>query len=66
MVRIVSATQAGRRRSSPSRKCSTSYIRRKLSVGYNKAAKLVGMMEELGVVSQPNRVGKREVLVPER
>ena len=48
------------------RKCSTSYIQRKLSVGYNKAAKLVEMMEEQGVVTQANHVGKREVLVPER
>jgi S-DNA-T family DNA segregation ATPase FtsK/SpoIIIE len=48
------------------RKCSTSYIQRKLSVGYNKAAKLVEMMEEQGVVSHANHVGKREVLVPER
>ena len=46
--------------------CSTSYIQRKLSVGYNKAAKLVEMMEAEGVVSQANHVGKREVLVPER
>jgi S-DNA-T family DNA segregation ATPase FtsK/SpoIIIE len=35
-------------------------------VGYNKAAKLVEMMEEQGVVSTANHVGKREVLVPER
>ncbi|MER2507232.1 MAG: DNA translocase FtsK, partial [Amaricoccus sp.] len=48
------------------RKCSTSYIQRKLSVGYNKAAKLVELMEEAGVVSHANHVGKREVLVPER
>ncbi|MFT3972649.1 MAG: DNA translocase FtsK 4TM domain-containing protein [Amaricoccus sp.] len=48
------------------RKCSTSYLQRKLSVGYNKAAKLVEMMEDQGVVSQANHVGKREVLVPER
>jgi S-DNA-T family DNA segregation ATPase FtsK/SpoIIIE len=48
------------------RKCSTSYIQRKLGVGYNKAAKLVELMEEQGVVSQANHVGKREVLVPER
>jgi S-DNA-T family DNA segregation ATPase FtsK/SpoIIIE len=48
------------------RKCSTSDIQRKLSVGYNKAAKLVELMEEAGVVSQANHVGKREVLVPER
>ncbi|MFQ5623229.1 MAG: DNA translocase FtsK [Paracoccaceae bacterium] len=48
------------------RKCSTSYIQRKLSIGYNKAAKIVEQMEEQGVVSQANHVGKREVLVPER
>jgi len=47
------------------RKCSTSYIQRKLSIGYNKAAKIVEEMEENGVVSQANHVGKREVLVPE-
>ncbi|MBP7001050.1 DNA translocase FtsK 4TM domain-containing protein [Amaricoccus sp.] len=48
------------------RKCSTSYIQRKLAIGYNKAARIVEMMEEQGVVSQSNHVGKREVLVPER
>ncbi len=48
------------------RKCSTSYIQRKLSVGYNKAAKLVEQMETEGVISHANHVGKREVLVPER
>ncbi|SMX46316.1 DNA translocase FtsK [Actibacterium lipolyticum] len=48
------------------RKCSTSYIQRKLSVGYNKAAKLVEQMEEQGVVSAANHVGKREILVPEQ
>ncbi len=48
------------------RKCSTSYIQRKLAIGYNKAARLVEQMEDEGVVSQANHVGKREVLVPER
>ena len=47
------------------RKCSTSYIQRKLGIGYNKAARLVEQMEEQGVVSPANHVGKREVLVPE-
>ncbi|NHF73504.1 DNA translocase FtsK [Paracoccus xiamenensis] len=47
------------------RKCSTSYIQRKLAIGYNKAARIVEMMEEQGVVSSANHVGKREVLVPE-
>ncbi|MEO0999397.1 MAG: DNA translocase FtsK, partial [Pseudomonadota bacterium] len=47
------------------RRCSTSYIQRKLGIGYNKAARLVEQMEEEGVVSTANQVGKREVLVPE-
>jgi len=48
------------------RKCSTSYIQRKLGIGYNKAAKLVEQMEEHGVVTPANHVGKREILVEER
>ncbi|WOI56348.1 DNA translocase FtsK [Palleronia sp. LCG004] len=48
------------------RKCSTSYIQRKLAIGYNKAARLVEQMEDEGVVSSANHVGKREVLVPEQ
>lgn len=47
------------------RKCSTSYIQRKLGIGYNKAARLVEQMEQEGVVSTANHVGKREILVPE-
>ena len=47
------------------RKCSTSYIQRKLAIGYNKAARLVEQMEDAGMVSQANHVGKREILVPE-
>ncbi len=47
------------------RKCSTSYIQRKLAIGYNKAARLVEQMEDEGVVSSANHVGKREILVPE-
>ncbi|MEX1236028.1 MAG: DNA translocase FtsK 4TM domain-containing protein [Roseovarius sp.] len=48
------------------RKCSTSYIQRKLAIGYNKAARLVEQMEDQGVVSAANHVGKREILVPEQ
>jgi len=47
------------------RKCSTSYIQRKLAIGYNKAARLVEQMEENGLVTPANHVGKREILVPE-
>ena len=45
------------------RKVSTSYIQRRLSVGYNKAASLVERMEKEGVVSPPNHSGKREILI---
>ncbi|MBV1701892.1 MAG: DNA translocase FtsK [Hyphomicrobiales bacterium] len=45
------------------KKCSTSYIQRRLSVGYNKAASLVERMQNEGVVSAPNHSGKREILV---
>ncbi|WGJ15401.1 DNA translocase FtsK [Methylocapsa sp. D3K7] len=45
------------------KKCSTSYIQRRLSVGYNKAASLVERMEKEGVVGAPNHSGKRAILV---
>ncbi len=45
------------------RKASTSYLQRCLTIGYNKAAKLIEQMERDGVVSPANHVGKREVLV---
>ncbi len=45
------------------KKCSTSYIQRRLSVGYNKAASLVERMEKEGVVAPANHSGKREILV---
>ena len=41
------------------------YIQRKLGIGYNKAARLVEQMEEEGVVTPANHVGKREILLPE-
>ena len=48
------------------RKCSTSYIQRKLGIGYQKAARLVEQMEDQGIVTRANHVGKREILVEER
>ncbi|MGF1606271.1 MAG: DNA translocase FtsK 4TM domain-containing protein [Rhodothalassiaceae bacterium] len=48
------------------RRVSTSYIQRRLRIGYNKAASLIEEMEQQGVISAPNHAGKREVLVPER
>ncbi|EKS30228.1 DNA translocase FtsK 4TM domain-containing protein [Afipia felis] len=47
------------------RKASTSYIQRRLQIGYNKAATLMERMEEAGIVGQANHAGKREILVPE-
>ena len=46
------------------RKASTSYIQRRLSVGYNKAASLIERMEQEGLISPANHAGKREILVP--
>lgn len=48
------------------RRPTTSYIQRRLKIGYNKAATLIEEMEENGVISAPNHKGQREVLVPER
>ncbi|MGU3494531.1 DNA translocase FtsK [Xanthobacteraceae bacterium A53D] len=45
------------------RKCSTSYIQRRLQIGYNRAATLVERMEKEGVVGAPNHAGKREILL---
>ncbi|MBR6231553.1 MAG: cell division protein FtsK, partial [Alphaproteobacteria bacterium] len=46
------------------KKPTTSYIQRRLSIGYNKAATLIEKMEQEGVISAPNAAGKREILVP--
>ncbi|MGA8319732.1 MAG: DNA translocase FtsK 4TM domain-containing protein [Xanthobacteraceae bacterium] len=45
------------------RKASTSYIQRRLQIGYNRAASLMERMEQEGVVGQPNHAGKRQILV---
>jgi S-DNA-T family DNA segregation ATPase FtsK/SpoIIIE len=47
------------------RKASTSYIQRRLQIGYNRAASLMERMEEEGIVGPANHAGKREILVPE-
>ena len=52
-VRIVAETQ----------RCSTSWLQRKMTVGYNRAAKIVEMMEKRGVVGPPNGAKDREVFV---
>jgi S-DNA-T family DNA segregation ATPase FtsK/SpoIIIE len=45
------------------KKASTSYVQRRLAIGYNKAASLIERMEKEGVISGPNHSGKREILV---
>ncbi len=47
------------------KRASTSYIQRRLQIGYNRAARLIELMEEQGVISTPNHQGKREVLIGE-
>ncbi|MBU2135032.1 MAG: cell division protein FtsK, partial [Alphaproteobacteria bacterium] len=44
-------------------KASTSYVQRRLQIGYNRAASLIERMEQEGVVSPANHAGKREILV---
>ena len=43
-------------------KASTSFLQRKLQIGYNRAARIIDMMEEKGIVSKANHVGKRDVI----
>jgi len=43
-------------------KASTSFLQRKLQIGYNRAARIMEMMEKEGIVGQANHVGKREIL----
>ena len=44
------------------KKASTSFLQRKLQIGYNRAARIIDQMEDNGIVSKANHVGKREVL----
>jgi S-DNA-T family DNA segregation ATPase FtsK/SpoIIIE len=44
------------------RRATTSYLQRRLGIGYNRAASLIERMEQDGLISPPNRTGKREVL----
>jgi S-DNA-T family DNA segregation ATPase FtsK/SpoIIIE len=53
-VRIVAETQ----------RCSTSWLQRKMTIGYNRAAKIVELMEKRGLVGPPNGARDREVLMP--
>ena len=44
------------------KKASTSFLQRKLQIGYNRAARIIDQMENSGIVSKANHTGKREVL----
>ena len=44
------------------KKASTSFLQRKLQIGYNRAARIIEQMEDNGIVTKANHVGKREVL----
>jgi DNA segregation ATPase FtsK/SpoIIIE, S-DNA-T family len=48
-----------------SQKASTSWLQRQLRIGYNSAARLIERMEKDGLVSKPDHVGRREVLMDE-
>ncbi len=48
------------------RKASTSYVQRRLQIGYNRAASIIERMEKEGIVGAANHAGKREILVNER
>jgi len=48
------------------RKASTSYIQRRLQIGYNRAASLVERMEDEGMIGPADHAGKREIFLPER
>ena len=48
------------------RKASTSFIQRHLQIGYNRAARIIEEMEQQGMITRANHVGKREVLLPQR
>jgi len=45
------------------KKASTSYIQRRLQIGYNRAASIMERMEQEGIIGQANHAGKREILV---
>ena len=46
-------------------KCSTSFIQRRLGIGYNRAARIMEALEDLGVVTAADHVGKREIVATE-
>ena len=48
------------------KKCSVSYVQRRMQVGYNKAASLIERMEKEGVLGPANHTGKREILAHSR
>ncbi|MCK5924884.1 MAG: cell division protein FtsK, partial [Methylococcales bacterium] len=47
-----------------SRKASISSVQRQLQIGYNRAARMIDMMQNAGIISEPERNGSRQVLTP--
>ena len=47
------------------RNVSTSFLQRHFAIGYNRAARIVDSFEKRGIVSSPNSMGRREILVDE-
>ena len=45
------------------RKPTTSYLQRRLGIGYNRAASLIERMEQEGIIGAPSRTGRREILL---
>jgi len=48
------------------RRATTSYLQRRLGIGYNRAATLIERLEDEGIISPANRAGKREILISEQ
>ena len=48
------------------KKASTSYVQRRLNIGYNKAANIIEKMENDGIISEPDSYGRREILLNEQ
>ena len=48
------------------KKASTSYVQRRLNIGYNKAANIIEKMENDGIISEPDSYGRREILLTEQ
>ena len=60
---VIALKWAVREKEERDKKASTSYIQRRLQIGYNRAASIMERMENEGLVGPANHAGKREILV---